>query len=306
MARRRPAAARRRLDDDVVAERRGAPAARSCLCGERVRAERLGDPATRGVVVGVVDGGGAVGHREARGVEADALGSAPDDQHRASRPVAQRRGRHCATRRRGCRRRPRPGGAGHRPGRPRACGRRTGRGPRRPPCLPTDRSPGRSRTRPACGWSSWRTWTSDLAGTVRRCRRTPPTARRPSGRHGRAATPLPTSRTCATHSWPIANGPLNGTRPQMQPTTGSMARAAMPACIRRDTGRWIGRVSPSQRAATKGRTIASRGSLRVGASRSRQARRPLRMNASSRTRVILAAGRRRGSDASAHRRGHKH
>jgi len=38
---------------------------------------------------------------------------------------------------------------------------------------------------------------------------------------------------------------LNGTRPQMQPTTGSMARTAIPACISRDTGRWIGTVSPS-------------------------------------------------------------
>ena len=100
-------------------------------------------------------------------------------------------------------------------------------------------------------------------------------------------TPLPTARTCATHSWPIANGPLNGTRPQMQPTTGSMARTAMPACSRRDTGRWIGTVSPSQRAAMNGRTIASPGSLRIGASRSRHASLPLRMNASSRTWTIL-------------------
>jgi hypothetical protein len=45
---------------------------------------------------------------------------------------------------------------------------------------------------------------------------------------------------------------LNGTRPRMQPTTGSMARAAMPARISQDTGRWIGRVSPSQRPATEG------------------------------------------------------
>src|SRR6478672_6687416 len=35
------------------------------------------------------------------------------------------------------------------------------------------------------------------------------------------STSAPTATTSATHSWPIANGPLNGTLPQMQPTTGS-------------------------------------------------------------------------------------
>jgi hypothetical protein len=59
---------------------------------------------------------------------------------------------------------------------------------------------------------------------------------------------------------------------------GSMTLAARPACITRDTGRWIGTVSPSQRAAMKGRTIASLGSRKAGAARSLQASLPLRMN----------------------------
>jgi hypothetical protein len=59
--------------------------------GERVRAECLGDAATHGVVIDVVHDCGAVRNREARGIEADAPGSAPDDQHRAARAVAQRR-----------------------------------------------------------------------------------------------------------------------------------------------------------------------------------------------------------------------
>jgi hypothetical protein len=95
-------------------------------------------------------------------------------------------------------------------------------------------------------------------------------------------TSLPTAITSATHSWPIANGPRNGTRPQMQATTGSIAPTAIPACIRRETGRWIGKVSPSQRAATNGRTIASPGSSRRGGSTSPQASRPLRTSCSCR------------------------
>src|SRR5204862_75729 len=60
------------------------------------------------------------------------------------------------------------------------------------------------------------------------------------------ATSAPTAMIWATHSWPMATGPLNGTLPQMQRTTGSTSRSAMPACKARETGRWIGSVSPSQ------------------------------------------------------------
>jgi hypothetical protein len=35
-------------------------------------------------------------------------------------------------------------------------------------------------------------------------------------------TPAPTASISATHSWPIANGPRNGTGPQIEPTTGSI------------------------------------------------------------------------------------
>src|SRR3954451_1692570 len=95
----------------------------------------------------------------------------------------------------------------------------------------------------------------------------------------------PTATTSATHSWPIANGSLKGTLPHMHATTGSIARSAIPAWSARDTGRWIGSVSPSQRAATNGRTSASPGSASVGGSRSCQARRPLRSRWSSRTQL---------------------
>src|SRR5699024_6551368 len=101
----------------------------------------------------------------------------------------------------------------------------------------------------------------------------------------RPRTPDPTCRTSATHSWPIAKGPWNGTLPQMLPTTGSMTPKAIPACIARETGRWMGRVSPSQRPATKGRTIASVGSWSSGALRSPHSNTPERRKRSSRTAV---------------------
>src|SRR5699024_2508416 len=96
-------------------------------------------------------------------------------------------------------------------------------------------------------------------------------------------TPDPTSRISATHSWPIAKGPWKGTLPQMVPTTGSMTPRAIPACMARETGRWMGRVSPSQRPATNGRTIASVGSSSVGAGRSPHSNTPERRKRGSRT-----------------------
>ncbi len=61
------------------------------------------------------------------------------------------------------------------------------------------------------------------------------------------------------HSWPIANGPAKGTAPQMWATAGSITPAFSPACSARETRRWTGSVSPSQRPTTIGRTIASDG-----------------------------------------------
>ena len=200
-----------------------------------------------GVVVDVMHGCRAVRDREPRGVEADAL--APPPMISTEPPGRSRKGmttlRH-ASARLSLAAATRKGGTP--PGLGRACGQRTGRVARRPPCHPRT---GR-RTEPYAA-SVARVVVAHLdvglVDMVHSRRRRPPTAQRPADRPGRC-TPLPTARTRATHSWPIANGPLNGTRPE-QPTTGSMARTAIPACIRRDTGRWIGRVSPSQRPAMK-------------------------------------------------------
>ncbi len=85
----------------------------------------------------------------------------------------------------------------------------------------------------------------------------------------RSVTSSPRATTWATHSWPMPNGPWNGTLPRMDPTTGSIRPVRNPTCIARDTGRWIGSTSPSHRLATNGRTIASRGPCRLGASFSR-------------------------------------
>lgn len=98
-------------------------------------------------------------------------------------------------------------------------------------------------------------------------------------------TRSPMAITSATHSWPIGKGPANGRRPQIQPTTGSTSRAAMPICSARETGRWSGSVSPLQRPATSGRTIASVGEPSASGSRSRHRSRPLRTKTSSRTRL---------------------
>lgn len=74
-------------------------------------------------------------------------------------------------------------------------------------------------------------------------------------------TPDPTATTSATHSWPIGKGPWKGIFPQMAATIGSTRPSAIPACSARETGRWIGRVSPSQRPARNGRTTADRKSV---------------------------------------------
>ena len=99
----------------------------------------------------------------------------------------------------------------------------------------------------------------------------------------RSVTSSPLATTWPTHSCPMPNGPRNGTGPRMEPTAGSIRPSFRPSCSARDTGRWMGSVSPSQRAATNGRTRASRGPVSVGAGFSRHSSRPRRMNCSSRT-----------------------
>src|SRR5690625_1545141 len=80
----------------------------------------------------------------------------------------------------------------------------------------------------------------------------------------RSVTDAPVAVTWAMHSCPIPKGPWNGTGPTIEATTGSIRPALNPACIGRETGRWIGSTSPSHRLATNGRTNASVGSDRDG------------------------------------------
>src|SRR5918992_733238 len=100
----------------------------------------------------------------------------------------------------------------------------------------------------------------------------------------------PSSTTSATHSCPIGNGPRNGTDPQIRPTAGSTSPSTNPACSARETGRWIGSVSPSHRPARNGRTSASVGSCNRGAARSCQRSRPARSNLSSRSAITVVIG----------------
>ena len=81
-----PDAERRRLHGDVVAAGdRGELSAMTLLRGGvDAGAERLGDREPISVVVDVVHDRGSVRHRQPGGVEADALGAASDDQHRAA------------------------------------------------------------------------------------------------------------------------------------------------------------------------------------------------------------------------------
>lgn len=99
----------------------------------------------------------------------------------------------------------------------------------------------------------------------------------------RPVAALPSATICATHSWPMPNGPWNGIRPQIVPTTGSTSPVRIPTCMARDTLRWIGSVSPSHRPAMNGLTIASRGSSNRGAGRSRHSISPAFTNCNSRT-----------------------
>jgi hypothetical protein len=95
-------------------------------------------------------------------------------------------------------------------------------------------------------------------------------------------TPAPTAMTSATHSWPMQNGPRNGTGPQMAATAGSIRPTATPACSGRDTGWWMGSVSPSHRPARNGRTSAQPSRSSTGSGAARQSSRPVRRKCNSR------------------------
>ena len=52
----------------------------------------------------------------------------------------------------------------------------------------------------------------------------------------RSVTSSPVATTWPTHSWPMPNGPRNGTGPRMAPTAGSIRPSFRPSCRARDTG----------------------------------------------------------------------
>jgi hypothetical protein len=72
----------------------------------------------------------------------------------------------------------------------------------------------------------------------------------------RPVTSVPSATICATHSCPIANGPRNGTRPQMHATTGSIDE-----CVGRLDELGVGALSPCELACALIVQLAHRGRL---------------------------------------------